>query len=161
MINWHQMSSEAYVYLMRFAGDDGIYKVGVSVDPEGRRRTMERAWEHPVELLAAKKTPEPYRVEACIHRELAAHAITSDATLGDGATEMFHLTAAAALEVAEFLGPIASPPCGTSRRGNPEFQQISAYIPKDLYRKLKIRALESGKDLSEAVEDALRSHLKM
>jgi hypothetical protein len=42
-----------------------------------------------------------------------------------------------------------------SRRGNPEYRQFSAYIPADLYRRLKVRLAERDLDLSVAVEEAL------
>jgi hypothetical protein len=42
-----------------------------------------------------------------------------------------------------------------SRRGNPSFRQFSAYIPGELYRRLKVRLAESELDLSQAVEQAI------
>ena len=42
-----------------------------------------------------------------------------------------------------------------SRRGNPSFRQFSAYIPVELYRKLKVRLAERDLDLSLAVEQAI------
>lgn len=42
-----------------------------------------------------------------------------------------------------------------ARRGNPAFRQFSAYIPADLYRKVKVQLAERELDLSEAVEQAL------
>jgi hypothetical protein len=47
----------------------------------------------------------------------------------------------------------------SSRRGNPAYRQFSAYIPVDLYRKLKVRLAESDMDLSEAVEQAVTTWL--
>lgn len=42
-----------------------------------------------------------------------------------------------------------------SRRGNPSYRQFSAYIPLELYRKLKMRLAENDTDLSQAVEQAI------
>jgi hypothetical protein len=47
-----------------------------------------------------------------------------------------------------------------SRRGNPDYRQFSAYIPTDLYRKLKVRLAERDLDLSLAVEQALAEWIK-
>lgn len=46
-------------------------------------------------------------------------------------------------------------PTKPARRGNPAYRQFSAYIPEDLYRRLKIRLIESDTDLSEAIEQAI------
>ena len=46
-----------------------------------------------------------------------------------------------------------------ARRGNPDYRQFSAYIPTDLYRKLKVRLAERDLDLSLAVEQALAEWL--
>ncbi len=43
----------------------------------------------------------------------------------------------------------------SARRGNPAFRQFSAYIPADLYRKVKVQLAERDLDLSVAVEQAL------
>jgi hypothetical protein len=42
-----------------------------------------------------------------------------------------------------------------ARRGNPAYRQFSAYIPVDLYRRLKVQLAERDLDLSEGVEEAL------
>jgi hypothetical protein len=42
-----------------------------------------------------------------------------------------------------------------SRRGNPDYRQFSAYIPANLYRRLKVHLAERDLDLSLAVEQAL------
>jgi hypothetical protein len=42
-----------------------------------------------------------------------------------------------------------------ARRGNPGYRQFSAYIPAELYRKVKVQLAERDLDLSEAVEHAL------
>lgn len=43
----------------------------------------------------------------------------------------------------------------SARRGNPAYRQFSAYIPADLYRRLKVHLAERDLDLSEGVEQAL------
>jgi hypothetical protein len=43
----------------------------------------------------------------------------------------------------------------SARRGNPAYRQFSAYIPADLYRKVKVQLAEREIDLSQAVEQAL------
>lgn len=48
-----------------------------------------------------------------------------------------------------------APNLNTPRRGNPAYRQFSAYIPADLYRKVKIHLAERDMDLSEAVQQAL------
>jgi len=54
---------------------------------------------------------------------------------------------------------------GTSRRskvqksGRPERQQSTVYLPVDIRKKLKIRAIEDGLEISKVVEDALRAYL--
>jgi hypothetical protein len=47
----------------------------------------------------------------------------------------------------------------TTRRGNPDYRQFSAYIPIDLHRTLKVRLAQRELELSEAVEQALRDWL--
>jgi hypothetical protein len=42
-----------------------------------------------------------------------------------------------------------------ARRGNPAYRQFSAYIPADLYRRLKVQLAERDLELSEGVEQAL------
>ena len=42
-----------------------------------------------------------------------------------------------------------------ARRGNPAYRQFSAYIPVDLYRRLKVQLAERDLDLSDGVEQAL------
>jgi hypothetical protein len=42
-----------------------------------------------------------------------------------------------------------------AKRGNPAYKQFSAYLPADLYRRLKVRLFESDKDLSEAMAEAV------
>jgi hypothetical protein len=51
-------------------------------------------------------------------------------------------------------------PVQASRRGNPSYRQFSAYIPLDLYRKLKVRLAEEDLDLSEAIEQAIIAWLQ-
>ena len=43
------------------------------------------------------------------------------------------------------------------KRSDPSFEQVTAYIPKELYRRVKVRILESGRDqdFSEVVADLL------
>lgn len=47
-----------------------------------------------------------------------------------------------------------------ARRGNPAYRQFSAYIPADLYRRLKVQLAEHDLDLSEGVEQALEEWVK-
>jgi hypothetical protein len=47
-----------------------------------------------------------------------------------------------------------------SRRGNPAYRQFSAYIPTDLYRRLKVRLAERDLDLSQAVEQAITAWIE-
>ena len=42
-----------------------------------------------------------------------------------------------------------------ARRGNPSYRQFSAYIPADLYKRLKMRLAEQEVELSQAVEQAI------
>lgn len=46
-----------------------------------------------------------------------------------------------------------------SRRGNPSYRQFSAYIPADLYKRLKMRLAEQELELSQAVENAIAEWL--
>ncbi len=48
-----------------------------------------------------------------------------------------------------------APSPNAPRRGNPAFRQFSAYIPAELYRKVKVQLAERDMDLSEAVQQAL------
>jgi hypothetical protein len=43
------------------------------------------------------------------------------------------------------------------KRGNPEYEQVTAYIPKELYKRVKIRLLETTDDahFSDLVEHLL------
>ena len=54
----------------------------------------------------------------------------------------------------------APAPIRATRRGNPSYRQFSAYVPHDLYRKLKVRQAEDDLDLSEAVEQAISDWLQ-
>ena len=47
------------------------------------------------------------------------------------------------------------------KRSNPDYEQVSAYIKKETYRKVKIALLEQGKeqDFSELVEGLLNEWL--
>jgi hypothetical protein len=47
------------------------------------------------------------------------------------------------------------------KRSDPSFEQVTAYIPKDLYRRVKMRILETGsdQDFSELLADLLREWL--
>jgi hypothetical protein len=46
-----------------------------------------------------------------------------------------------------------------ARRGNPSYRQFSAYIPADLYKRLKMRIAEQDLELSVAVEQAIAAWL--
>jgi len=46
-----------------------------------------------------------------------------------------------------------------ARRGNPSYRQFSAYIPADLYKRLKMRLAEQELELSVAVENAIADWL--
>jgi hypothetical protein len=46
-----------------------------------------------------------------------------------------------------------------ARRGNPSYRQFSAYIPTDLYKRLKMRIAEQDLELSVAVEQAIAAWL--
>lgn len=52
-------------------------------------------------------------------------------------------------------GAAAAAKAAIARRGNPAYRQFSAYIPADLYRRLKVQLAEHDLDLSEGVEQAL------
>ena len=54
----------------------------------------------------------------------------------------------------------AGKPARCPRRGNPAYRQFSAYIPAELYRKVKVQLAERDLDLSEAVEQALTEWTK-
>ena len=47
-----------------------------------------------------------------------------------------------------------------TKRGNPAFQQFSAYLPRDLYLSLKAHLAGNDIELSDAVEQALRKWLE-
>ena len=47
----------------------------------------------------------------------------------------------------------------SSRRSNPSYRQFSAYIPADLYKRLKMRLAEEEMELSVAVEEAIAEWL--
>jgi hypothetical protein len=61
--------------------------------------------------------------------------------------------------------PVASPDAtaaafnAAARRGNPSYRQFSAYIPADLYKRLKMRIAEQDLELSVAVEQAIAAWL--
>jgi len=46
-----------------------------------------------------------------------------------------------------------------ARRGNPSYRQFSAYIPAELYKRLKMRIAEQDLELSVAVEQAITAWL--
>ena len=48
-------------------------------------------------------------------------------------------------------------PRGKSRRE--DYTALKVYVPKDLHRALKLKAVEEGKEISEMVEEALRAFL--
>ena len=56
--------------------------------------------------------------------------------------------------------PVGRPSGG--KRSNPDYERITAYLPRDLVRRLKIRALERGDDLdfSELLEKVLETDLE-
>lgn len=39
-----------------------------------------------------------------------------------------------------------------TKRNNPKYQQISAYLKKDTYKKMKMKLLDKEKDMSELLE---------
>ncbi|MFN4073598.1 MAG: hypothetical protein ACK4G4_09335 [Thermus sp.] len=43
---------------------------------------------------------------------------------------------------------------GKSRRG--DYTALKVYIPRDLHRRLKLKAVEEGKEISELVEEAIK-----
>ena len=56
---------------------------------------------------------------------------------------------------------LTKPPRGrpaNGRRSNPEYERLTVYLPKDLMRRVKIRALERGddSDFSTLLEEVLR-----
>lgn len=53
-----------YVYLMQ---NQLLYKIGVSVDPERRRRQIEKASGLPTRLLAMVASNDPYALERSLH----------------------------------------------------------------------------------------------
>lgn len=44
----------------------------------------------------------------------------------------------------------------TSRRNNPSYQQISAYLPRELVKRLKIKMAEREVEQSVAIEEAVK-----
>ena len=46
---------------------------------------------------------------------------------------------------------------GKSRRE--DYTAMKVYVPKDLHRRLKVKAVEEGKEISELVEEAIRKVL--
>ncbi len=44
---------------------------------------------------------------------------------------------------------------GKSRRE--DYTAMKVYVPKDLHRRLKVKAVEEGKEISELVEEALKA----
>ena len=46
---------------------------------------------------------------------------------------------------------------GKSRRE--DYTALKVYVPKDLHRALKLKAVEEGKEISEMVEEALQAFL--
>jgi len=48
-------------------------------------------------------------------------------------------------------------PRGKSRRE--DYVAMKVYVPRELHRKLKLKAVEEGKEISELVEEALRRFL--
>jgi len=57
-------------------------------------------------------------------------------------------------------GAKTAPDAGISRRDNPAYVQISAYVAKDVYKKVKMRILETEQTISEGTEDAFRLLIK-
>jgi hypothetical protein len=55
---------------------------------------------------------------------------------------------------------VVRPAGAVSRRGNPEYRQFSAFIPLDLYRRLKVRMAEKDLDLGQALEQAISDWLQ-
>jgi hypothetical protein len=47
---------------------------------------------------------------------------------------------------------------GKSRRE--DYTAMKVYVPKDLHRRLKLKAVEEGKEISELVEEALKGFLE-
>lgn len=46
------------------------------------------------------------------------------------------------------------------KRSDPGFRQVTAYLPKDLYRRVKLKLLEAGEqDFSELIADLLAAWL--
>jgi hypothetical protein len=57
------------------------------------------------------------------------------------------------------IGPVPTVPDAVkspAKRSNPEYQQISTYIPKSLYRSVKMKLFGQGRELSDLAEDLLR-----
>ena len=52
----------------------------------------------------------------------------------------------------------ASPSSGP-KRTSANWAQLNVYVPKDLRKRLRLRAVEDDRELSEIVTDALRSYL--
>lgn len=61
---------------------------------------------------------------------------------------------------AEKTAPATSPSnTMTGKRGNPDYQQISAYIRKDTYRAVK-QAIVTKRDMSDLIEELFSEWLK-
>lgn len=43
---------------------------------------------------------------------------------------------------------------------NPDYQQITAYLPQDIYHELKVALAEDRKEMSELFEEMIRQWLK-
>lgn len=62
-------SKSGFVYLFRF-GDTTYYKIGVSVDVENRRKSIDSSSPLPIHMEACLYSESPYQLEKALHRAL-------------------------------------------------------------------------------------------
>ena len=59
--------------------------------------------------------------------------------------------------------PKTSPPAkqkGKGKRSDPNFTQVSAYIPKDLHKRVKVELMDGDRQFSDLVTELLTNWLK-
>jgi hypothetical protein len=78
-----------FIYLMNIAGTS-LFKIGVSVDPEDRLRTLRAIYGSNLRLEFSKELKEPKKAEREWHHGLWKHSRTVGSS--DGHTEWFELS---------------------------------------------------------------------
>lgn len=90
------MSKSQYVYLLS-SGD--MHKIGISTEPDKRRRSIEFAVGRPVVLITASAIEDARKVEADLHEKYASKR---------GIGEWFSLSADDVQDVCQYLSSIGS-----------------------------------------------------